>query len=74
MLNRRLFLATAAAALSVGCSPGNQARLPARPRAGASASTDFVQMYSALPYERFPVPAVDISKIEPKFYRQLVDY
>ena len=30
-------------------------------------------MYGYLPNERFPVPAVDISKIPPRFYRQVVD-
>lgn len=30
-------------------------------------------MYGYLPNERFPVPAVDILKIPPRFYRQVVD-
>lgn len=30
-------------------------------------------MYAALPEERFPIPAAEIDKINPKFYRQVVD-
>lgn len=31
-------------------------------------------MYSARPEEQFPVPAVDLRYLEPRFYRQRVDY
>lgn len=31
-------------------------------------------MYRAMPEERFPIPAVDLTKIDPLYYRQLVDY
>ncbi|MBP1886430.1 lipoprotein-anchoring transpeptidase ErfK/SrfK [Ensifer mexicanus] len=31
-------------------------------------------MYAALPTEQFPVPAVDISQIDPRFWRQDIDY
>jgi lipoprotein-anchoring transpeptidase ErfK/SrfK len=31
-------------------------------------------MYSSLPDERFPVPAIDVSQIEPRFLRQQVEY
>ncbi|GGE53761.1 L,D-transpeptidase [Agaricicola taiwanensis] len=31
-------------------------------------------MYRAMPEERFPIPAVDLTKLEPRFYRQVVDY
>ncbi|MBX3570082.1 MAG: L,D-transpeptidase [Rhizobiaceae bacterium] len=30
-------------------------------------------MYRAMPEERFPIPAVDLSKVDPKFYRRQVD-
>jgi lipoprotein-anchoring transpeptidase ErfK/SrfK len=30
--------------------------------------------YGPLPDERFPIPAVDISKVDPKFYRRTVPY
>lgn len=31
-------------------------------------------MYAALPYEQFPIPAVDISKVDQKWWRADVDY
>ncbi|ADZ70048.1 Lipoprotein, putative [Polymorphum gilvum SL003B-26A1] len=31
-------------------------------------------MYRAMPEERFPVPAVDLRKIDPRYYRQIVPY
>lgn len=31
-------------------------------------------LYAALPNEQFPIPAVDLSKIPDKYYRQRVDY
>ena len=82
MLNRRLFIASATAALAAGCnSSANTGRLPLRPSAVSSspqkedvASAEYLQMYRAMPEERFPVPAIDISKIDPVYYRRLVEY
>jgi len=82
MLNRRLFLASAAAALVTGCvSNQRTGQLPPRPASpGAPATTgtriapEYLQMYRAMPQERFPIPAVNLSKINPLYYRQLVDY
>jgi lipoprotein-anchoring transpeptidase ErfK/SrfK len=31
-------------------------------------------MYRALPDEEFPIPAVDLAKLAPRHYRQVVDY
>ncbi|ASV84069.1 L,D-transpeptidase catalytic domain protein [Ochrobactrum quorumnocens] len=31
-------------------------------------------MYEAMPYEQFPLPAVNVAKVDPKFWRQEVDY
>ena len=31
-------------------------------------------MYDAMPDEQFPIPAVDLSQVDPKFWRQEVDY
>lgn len=31
-------------------------------------------MYHAMPNEPFPIPAVDVSEVDPKFWRQEVDY
>ncbi len=82
MLNRRLFLAAATAALAAGCSTGRRTgRLQPRPspvdgtpRPSDAVSPYYLQMYRAMPEEQFPVPAVDLSKIDPAYYRRLVDY
>jgi lipoprotein-anchoring transpeptidase ErfK/SrfK len=41
---------------------------------GRPISPEYLQMYQAMPDERFPIPAVDLTKIDPVYYRQLVDY
>jgi len=76
MLNRRLFIASAAAALASGCASTRQ---PLPQQAGPTykgrpIAPEFLQMYRAMPEERFPIPAVDLTKIDPVYYRQLVDY
>jgi lipoprotein-anchoring transpeptidase ErfK/SrfK len=35
---------------------------------------DAVMLYGALPEEKFPIPAVDVSKVDPKFFRRTVRY
>jgi len=66
-LNRRSFLLGATASVSAlglaGCNTTD----------GMSAA-EASKMYSALPNEKFPVPAADVSKIDPKYYRTVVAY
>ena len=31
-------------------------------------------MYRAIPEEEFPIPAVDLTRLDPRYYRQVVDY
>lgn len=38
-----------------------------------AADRSYVSMYRAMPEEDFPVPAVDLTKVDKRFYRQLVD-
>jgi lipoprotein-anchoring transpeptidase ErfK/SrfK len=63
-LNRRSFLLGSAAALGAlelaGCADG--------------ISPELAKIYGPAPDEKFPIPAVDISKIDPKYYRQAVRY
>jgi lipoprotein-anchoring transpeptidase ErfK/SrfK len=64
-LSRRSFLIGSAAALGglglAGCvSDGNL--------------LEAAKIYGALPTERHPIPAVDISKLDPKYFRQTVAY
>ncbi|AQQ06277.1 L,D-transpeptidase [Roseibium algicola] len=81
MLNRRLFLASAAAALVTGCVSSQrtgQIAGPGYPADGLGRavriSPEYLQMYRAMPEEPYPIPAVDLSKIDPVYYRQLVTY
>ena len=74
--SRRQFLSSAAAAVGglalPACSTtGDPAAVPA-PEKRAS-DPPYISMYRAMPEEDFPIPAVDLSKINKRFYRQLVD-
>ena len=42
--------------------------------AGGMSVAEAERVYGPLPDERFPVPAVDVSKIDPKYYRRTVRY
>ncbi|MBO0344888.1 L,D-transpeptidase [Roseibium limicola] len=76
-LSRRSFIVSASAALLAGCASNSRPMPQAMaPTPGTLRRIDpaYVQMYSALPQERFPIPAVDLQKIDPVYYRQIVDY
>ncbi|WP_181703881.1 L,D-transpeptidase [Chthonobacter albigriseus] len=66
-LNRRSFLIGSAASVGVlglaGCMSSD-----ARLRREAAA------MYGPVPDDKFPIPATDISKVKPKYFRQTVRY
>jgi lipoprotein-anchoring transpeptidase ErfK/SrfK len=67
LLNRRSFLFGAAAGIG------------ALGLAGCATSDDLLRAeaakdYGPAPNEKFPIPAVDISKIDPKYFRKIVDY
>ena len=67
LLNRRSFL--------VGSSVG----FGALGLAGCANPADLlraeaVKVYGPMPAEKFPIPAVDISKVDPKYYRRTVQY
>ncbi len=69
-LSRRSFLlgATSLGALTVaGCATTPVDLHTAGP------SQDALRMYAALPDERFPIPAMRIDRLDPRFYRQLVN-
>ena len=67
LLNRRSFLGGTAAGLGVlglaGCSTTDTLLL-----------AEARQNYGPMPDEKFPIPAVDISKVDPKYYRRVVQY
>lgn len=66
-LNRRSFLFGSAAGLGAaglaGCVTSDD-----------MSRTEAAKFYAAAPNEKFPIPAVDISRINPKYYRQTVRY
>jgi lipoprotein-anchoring transpeptidase ErfK/SrfK len=66
-LHRRAFLTGSVAAVGAlalgGCAASD----------GMSLSEAQV-VYGALPNERFPVPAVDVKKVNPKYFRKMVKY
>jgi lipoprotein-anchoring transpeptidase ErfK/SrfK len=66
-LNRRSFLFGSAAGLGAlglaGCSTSDSMM-----RAEAA------KVYGPVPNEKFPIPAVDVNKIDPKYFRRIVRY
>ncbi|SEQ41114.1 Lipoprotein-anchoring transpeptidase ErfK/SrfK [Devosia sp. YR412] len=65
--NRRSFLLGSAAALaSIG--------LAACTTSGGMSFAEAERAYGPVPDERFPIPAVNVSKINPKYYRRKVRY
>ncbi|GAN46637.1 L,D-transpeptidase [Methylobacterium radiotolerans] len=67
VLNRRSFLAGSAlgiGALSLGGCGTTDTLLMA----------EAAKTYGPMPNEKFPIPAVDISKVNPKYYRRTVQY
>ncbi|HWG05205.1 MAG TPA: L,D-transpeptidase [Beijerinckiaceae bacterium] len=65
LLDRRSFLFGSAVGLGAlglaGC-------------ATSGPSAEMIALYGPVPDEKFPIPAVDISKIDPKYYRRTVRY
>lgn len=73
--SRRGFLIGASAVALSGCvSTVQQPSQPVKKLPEPAPSRPVPLMYQALPEEQFPIPAVDTSKIAPKFWRQEVDY
>ena len=66
-LNRRSFLVGSAAGLGAlglaGCATSD-----------GMSFADAAKVYGPVPDEKFPIPAVDVSKVDPKFYRRTVRY
>ncbi len=66
-LNRRSFLFGSAVSLGAlglaGCATSDR-MIPA----------EVAKMYGPVPNDKFPIPAVDLRKVDPKYYRQTVRY
>jgi lipoprotein-anchoring transpeptidase ErfK/SrfK len=68
LFDRRSFLFGSAIGLGAlglaGCAPSDDALRLA----------ELTKVYGPVPSERFPIPAVDVSKVDPKYFRQTVRY
>lgn len=75
-LTRRSLFVGAAALLVTGCATARPipAVLPHPAPARAAARRTVPPMYYAMPDEPFPIPEVRIAEVDPKFWRQEVDY
>lgn len=69
LLDRRLFMLGSSLALA-GCATSRGADLASVPRIDPG----YAAMYAAIDTESFPVPAVDLAEVDPKFLRREVDY
>jgi lipoprotein-anchoring transpeptidase ErfK/SrfK len=74
LISRRTFLAEGAslAALALsGCASTSTRRTaePAVPQIPEATRA----LYAAIPYERFPIPAVPVERLDPRYLRQIVD-
>ncbi|MEX0408774.1 L,D-transpeptidase [Aquibium sp. LZ166] len=74
--SRRQFLTLAAASAGALALPAcTTVNSPSVGPAESEPATDtsYLSMYRAKPEEDFPIPAVDLTKVDKRFYRQLVD-
>ena len=69
MPSRRAFLvgATSLGALTLAGCATTPSKLETQ-----GPSADALRMYAALPNERFPIPAMRIDRLDPRYYRQVV--
>jgi lipoprotein-anchoring transpeptidase ErfK/SrfK len=71
-MSRRGFIA-ALPLFAAGCQTAVTAA-PEAPPPAPTVSPAYLAMYAALPEEQFPIPAIDVSQVDPKFLRQQVRY
>ena len=72
---RRAFIAGAGALVLAGCTSTRQTEQVAqRVMPPEPPSLQTPPMYYAMPNERFPIPAVDVSRVDPKWWRTELEY
>lgn len=75
VLDRRTFLLGTASMLAGCTATTDSLDVEVQPAAFASTADPFYRsIYRAIPGERFPVPAVDVAQINPKFLRQRLPF
>jgi len=72
--SRRAFLIGASAIALSGCVSTARQANPVKAAAEPAPVRAVPPMYEAMPHEQFPLPAVNVAKVNPKFWRQEVDY
>ncbi|WP_183752027.1 L,D-transpeptidase [Pseudochelatococcus contaminans] len=70
VISRRLFVIGAPLSLAACASTQPRVAEPVLP----AIEPHYYQMYAALPHERFPIPAVDLTQIRPELLRREVAY
>ena len=73
-MGRRAFLLVASALALSGCVSTGQTVQTMAPVAEIEPEPVVPLMYAALPNEQFPIPEVDVSKVDQKWWRTEVDY
>lgn len=69
-LSRRSFLVAASATALAGCAPQRDQLVASAP----TIPPEYYAVYGPRPDEEFPLPAVDLSEVDPRFLRQEVDF
>lgn len=76
-ISRRQLLIVGATAVSgltlSACTTTVENQSEARASAPPAIDPSYATMYRAMPEEDFPIPAVELNKVNKRFYRQLVD-
>jgi lipoprotein-anchoring transpeptidase ErfK/SrfK len=69
-MSRRTFLAAASATALAGCAPQREPLVAS----GPYIPPEYYAVYGPRPDEQFPLPATDLSEVDPRFLRQEVDF
>lgn len=72
--SRRAVLIGGGASLLAGCAGTTSIRPAPETASPPVPAPHIVTMYRAVPEERFPIPAVDVARIDPRYLRQQVAY
>lgn len=75
-LSRRRFIAggiSVSGLALAGCAGAPPAEAPKLKPAEPLIDQSFVTMYRAMPEEQFPVPAINLKKIPPQFFRRIIE-
>ncbi len=72
--SRRAFLIGGGVSLLAGCAATVNTPPVSSPARSSAPGPHAIAMYQAIPDERFPIPAVDVTQIDPRYLRQQVAY